>query len=144
MSKMLEVNIQTVNDKIKFACRAENKPEIITDFYPPIGGGEGYTSLELLLTSLSTCVTTTLLLALRGRMKKSVSSASAKATGRMRDEHPRILDEITLEITLVSSDLARSEVDIALAAVEQQICPVWAMLKGNTRIEVKYVIQAEN
>lgn len=144
MSHQLEISVRTVDEKVKFACKAESKPEIITDFYPPLGTGEGYTSLELLLTSLATCLTTVVLGVLRNRFKKSVSGASVKASGRMRDEHPRILDLIELELVIVSDEVTEEQVKQALDAAEQQICPVWAMLKGNTNIGVNFSIKKSN
>jgi len=48
----LKTSVVLLNKKAKFSCSADNKPEIIIDYTPPVGDGEGYTSLELLLLEL--------------------------------------------------------------------------------------------
>jgi hypothetical protein len=42
----LSAKIKLINQGIKFSCSSENYPEIITDYYPPLGKNEGYKSLN--------------------------------------------------------------------------------------------------
>ncbi len=137
----LEINLHTVNNKVKFVSNAENKPEIIIDYIPPIGDGEGYTSLELLLISFSSCISTALLTILRSRMHKNVASLKTNAKGIVREEHPRALSHIQLEMIFESPDVEEADVEKALTVSEEKLCPVWAMLKGNVEISVSYVIE---
>jgi hypothetical protein len=52
-SKELNASITLINDKLHFkATVGENEP-ISIDYTPPFGNNLGYTSLELLLLSLS-------------------------------------------------------------------------------------------
>lgn len=141
MSKdLLEVSLRTVNDKVKFAASSGDNAEISVDYIAPVGGGEGYTSLELLLVSFASCVSTLLLAFLRSNMKKSVSSLQAKAFGTVRSEHPKALSHIRLELTIHSPDAQESDVNTVLKAAESKFCPVWAMIKGNVEIEVVFSI----
>ncbi len=42
----LEASVTLVNDKIKFSGTAGENPPVAIDYTPPIGDGEGYTSLS--------------------------------------------------------------------------------------------------
>ena len=136
----LEVNLQTINDKIKFSAKSRSNPEVVIDYFPPFGDGEGYTPLELLLFSFASCVSSTLAILLRGKMRRNVSSIKATAKGKVREEHPKAISEIHLELCIYSEDTEESDVNKSLAALEDKICPVWAMLKGNVEIETEYTI----
>jgi len=48
----LSAKIKLINQVIKFSCSSENYPEIITDYYPPLGKNEGYKSLQLFFDKL--------------------------------------------------------------------------------------------
>lgn len=139
-SNLLEVSLRTINDKVKFIASSRENPVLTVDYFPPVGGGEGYTSLELLLISFSSCLGTALLTILRNRMRKTVTALRVNAKGVQREEHPMSLSKIMLEIELESPDLERDDVDKALTVSEQRICPVWAMIKGNTEVSVNYKI----
>lgn len=133
----LSVKLHTIDDKVMFSATSRENPELIIDYFPPVGTGKGYTSLELLMLSLGSCLSTTLLTLLRYRMKKTVSNISVSAEGTMREEHPRILEHITVFLNIESMDLSEEELQEALKIAENTLCPVWAMLKGNTTVEVK-------
>jgi len=132
----LEINLHTVNDKVKFLSNSRDNQEISIDYFPPIGNGEGYTSLELLIISFSSCISSTLLTILRALMHKNVVSLKINAKGFIRDQHPKS----QLELTLKSQDVEEADVKKALALAEEKLCPVWAMLKGNVEISVSYFI----
>jgi len=140
----LEVSLNTVNDKVRFSAAAGENPEVFIDYFPPLGDGEGYTSLELLLISFASCASTTVLGYLRSILKKSVSSLQAKAAGDVRADHPKVLRNIDLSLTIQSEDVAESDVEMALKAAETRLCPVWAMLKGNVEIHIGYTIERQN
>jgi putative redox protein len=136
----LEINLHTINDKVKFVSNSRNNPEISIDYFPPIGNGEGYTSLELLLISISSCISTTILTLLREKMHKNVATLKTNTKGVVRDEHPRALTHIQVEMIFESQDVEEADIKAALAVSEEKLCPVWAMLKGNVEISVSYVI----
>ncbi len=136
----LEISLHTVNDKVKFVSNSRDNPEISIDYFPPIGTGEGYTSLELMIISFSSCISSTLLTILRALMHKNVASLKINAKGFLRDQHPKALSHIQLEMTFESQDVEEADVKKALALAEEKLCPVWAMLKGNVEISVSYVI----
>jgi len=140
----LEVSLKTVNDKVRFSATAGENPEVLIDYFPPFGDGEGYTSLELLLISFMSCASTTVLGYLRSVLKKSVSSLQAKAEGDVCADHPKALRNIDLSLSIHSEDVVESDVEMALKAAETRLCPVWAMLKGNVEIRVAYYIERQS
>ncbi|MHB8918229.1 MAG: OsmC family protein [Desulfocucumaceae bacterium] len=76
---------------------------ITFDFSPPIGDGQGYTGLELLLMSFSGCVAATVLYLLR-KMGKNISELTVNANGIRRDQPPIKFQKIFLEFILTSED----------------------------------------
>ena len=138
-SKELRVSICLVNDKLHFkGTVAENDP-ISIDYTPPLGDNLGYTSLELLLLSLSSCVGSSVLTFLR-KMRKTITGLEINATGLRREEHPTCFSKIILNINLTSSDTKEEDLEKVIKLSEETYCPVWALLKGNVEVEVMYTI----
>ena len=136
----LEIKLQSIDDKAKLSASSRENPELIVDYFPPIGTGQGYTSLELLLISFASCISTTLVALLRAKMKKNVSGITAIAKGAVKEEHPKALSHIQLALTIQSDDITEADVKQALAVSEEKLCPVWAMIKGNVTIDVSFAI----
>lgn len=137
----LTVKMKTLDEKTMFSATARENPEIIIDYFPPIGSGKGYTSLELFMTSLGSCLSSTLLSLLRYRMNKNVDGVVVEAKGTVREEHPRALKHILLNLTFKSKELTKAEALEALKAAEDKMCPVWSMIKGNVEVEVEIEIE---
>jgi putative redox protein len=102
-SKELNTSISLINEKLNFRGLAENNIPISIDYTPPLGDNLGYTSLELLLLSLSSCVGSAVLTFLR-KMKKTISALDIHSKGIRREDHPTGFRTIYLEINLKSSD----------------------------------------
>lgn len=136
----LTVKMHTIDEKTMFSVTSRENPEIIIDYFPPIGTGNGYTSLELFMISFGSCVSTTLLSLLRYRMRKKVDGVVVEVQGTVREEHPRALKHILLTLTLKSKELSEAEALEALKAAEDKMCPVWSMIKGNVDVDVKIEI----
>jgi uncharacterized OsmC-like protein len=86
----LIVNIHRTNQKVHFEAISDRNPGRVIpfDYAPPVGDGDGFAGLELLLASFAGCVSTTIVFLL-GRMGKQVSSYDARAeaceaSGRLR------------------------------------------------------------
>jgi len=136
----LNVKLQTIDEKAMFSATARDNPEIILDYFPPVGTGKGYTSLELFMISFASCVSTTLLSLLRYRKRKQVDGVVADVQVTVREEHPKALKHILLNLTLKSKELSEAEVLDMLKVAEEQVCPVWSMIKGNVDVDVKIEI----
>jgi len=143
-SAILYTEIKLVNDKIHFIGKAKDYEPVSIDYSSPIGDDLGYTSLELFLLSLSSCIGSSLALLLR-KMNKTVSGLEIKVQGVRRTQHPTSFEKITLEIFIASDDITPQAVDRALALSEDSICPVWAMIKNSVEVETRYaIVKTEN
>ena len=140
MSEQLMVTASLMNQKVKFKGESRSNPEIILDYTPPIGDGEGYTSLELLLISLASCSGTSITLLLR-KMRKDVSGLKINVRGNRREQHPTSFDKIFLEFNLVSKDAEDADFEKVIKLSEESICPVWNMIKNNVEISYEYKIE---
>lgn len=136
----LTINLKTIDEKTMFSATARENPEVIIDYFPPIGTGKGYTSLELLMISFGSCISSTLLSLLRYRMKKKVDGVVVEVQGTVREEHPRALQNILLNLNFKSKELSKDEVMEVLKAAKDKMCPVWSMIKGNVDVDVNIEI----
>ena len=139
MSEQLSVTASLINEKVKFKGVSGSKPEVILDYTPPIGDGEGYTSLELFLVSLASCSGTAIAMLLR-KMKRDVSGLSISVKGDRREQHPTYFEKIHLEFSLISKDAEAADLEKAVRLSEESICPVWNMIKNNVEISYEYNI----
>lgn len=99
----------------------------------------GLTPLRVLLASLAGCSCSTLAALLR-KMRQPVTSVAVEVHGSRRDEHPTVLTHIDLLFTVSGEGVDGHAVDKALALAEEQLCPVWAMLRPGTEITHSYRI----
>ena len=119
---------------------ADDGEHSITMDYPMPGaatGLAGIAPLKVLLASLAGCSGTTLALVL-GKMRQPVSGIEVDVRAVRRDEHPTVYTEIALEFTVTGAGVDPTAVERAIAVAEEQLCPVWAMLKDGTPIRTSY------
>jgi len=103
---------------------------------------QGFSPLELLLTSLAGCsgqVTVGLL----KRMGQEVKDLTVHARGEKREIHPAVLTSIELEFEFRGGKLDGASVEKALALSEERFCPVWAMVKASAPIKATYRLVAD-
>lgn len=131
----INIKLKTIDDKAMFSAVARDNPEIIIDYFPPVGSGNGYTSLELLMASFASCVSTTILTLLRHKMQKTVHGISINVDGTVREDHPKALKHMLVDLDIKAIDLSEADVQHALKIAEDSFCPVWAMIKGNVTID---------
>jgi len=139
-NELLKANIHLINDGIKFSCKSNDNPEIITDYYPPLGNNEGYKPLELFLISFGTCVSGTIIPLLR-RFKKSIDKYFVDIVGIRRNEHPTSFEKIIISILIYSKDVEDTDLEKAIKMSEDKYCPIWSMIKNNVEVEIKYKIE---
>jgi len=138
-SKGLTSSVKLVNDRLHFEGVVEGNNPVSIDYIPPLGDNLGYTSLELLLLSLSSCLGSAMLLFLR-RMQKAISGFEITATGLRNQDHPTGFESILMTIHLKSSDASEADLKKVAALAEEKYCPVWSMIKGNVIIDLEYTI----
>jgi putative redox protein len=133
--KELTASLRLVNDKLHFEGNVHGNDPVSIDYIPPYGDNLGYTSLELLLLSLSSCVGSAVLIFLR-KMKKTITGLEIQATGIRKEEHPTGFKTITLAIRINSKDTTTDDLDTVLKLSEESYCPVLSMVKGNVEINI--------
>ena len=139
MGERLEARAELTNEKVRFKVVTGSRPELICDYAPPLGDGQGYTGLELLLMSLCACSGTSVAALLR-QMKKRIDKFEVRGSGIRRDEHPTAFKTISLEFILNSEDVREPDIQKAIQLSQESICPVWALLKNNVEITAGYKI----
>jgi uncharacterized OsmC-like protein len=123
-----------LQEKMRFLGQASGEQSVVIDYPPPLGDDAGLRGgLELLLMSLAACAGQTTVSLLR-RMHQPVEGCVVEARGQRRDEHPTVLTDIQLTFTFRGPGLDPAAIQRAISMGEAQYCPVWAMLKGGTRI----------
>jgi putative redox protein len=133
------ISLVTLNNaRLQFKGSVPGNEPVLIDYIPPFGDNLGYTSLELLLLSLSSCVGTAILVILR-KMQKSIKGFEISSVGHRREEHPTGFKSINLEVNLQSDDLDTETMEKIIGLVEG-ICPLLSMLKGNVEIGYSFKI----
>ncbi len=135
----LIISVTSTNEKMQYEANCDTNDKIQVDYLPPWGDGKGYTSLELLLISLSSCIMSTVGAMLKGKNKK-VEQIKGKAHGYRSTEHPKGFKSIKLCIELHSNDIKIEEVEKVLEIAEKSVCPVWNMMDKSIEIEVDFKI----
>lgn len=141
MAEQLEVTVNSTNQKLGYTGVLRSLPPITIDYIPPLGDGQGYMPLELVLMSLAACSGETVAFLLR-KMGKNISGVKVNAKGIRREQHPTSFQRIILEFILTSEDTKDSDIQKAIQISEESLCPVWAMLKNNVDIVPEYKIIA--
>lgn len=138
-SKELSASVKLINDKLNFSGIVEGNNPISIDYIPPLGDNLGYTSLELLLLSLSSCLGSAMLLFLR-RMQKTISEFEITANGVRNEDHPTGFKSILMRIHINSQNVNEADLKKVIGLAEEKYCPVLSMVKGNVVIDYEYEI----
>ena len=102
---------------------------------------DGFSPLELLLTSLAGC-SGQVAVGLLKRMGQEVKDLTVHAHGVKKEVHPTVLTSIELEFEFRGGRLDPASVEKALALSEERFCPVWVMLKSSVPIKATYRLVA--
>ena len=140
-----EVTVNLTNQKVQFTGISKSNLDrpIAFDFKPPIGDGQGYNGLELLLMSFAGCSGTAIAYLLR-KMGKSISGLKVNAKGIRRDQPPIKFERVFLEFILNSKDTKDADIQKAIQLAEDSVCPVWQMVKNNVEVSTEYKIIASS
>jgi putative redox protein len=138
-----EVTVNLMNQKVLFTGISKSNPEhpVTFDFKAPLGDGQGYNGLELLLMSFAGCSGTTIVYLLR-KTGKNISGMKVNAKGLRRDQPPIKFEKIFLEFILNSKDTKDADIQKAIHLAEESVCPVWQMVKNNVSVTTEYRINA--
>ncbi len=137
MAKEVKADV-VFSEGMKFEGRSDRAGKTVAiDFTPEGEPIDGFSPLELLLTSLAGCsgqVTVGLL----KRMGQEVKDLTVHARGVKKEIHPTVLTSIELEFVFRGGRVDGASVEKALALSEERFCPVWAMVKASAPIKATY------
>jgi putative redox protein len=139
MPEPLEVTVHSTNQKLGYTGALRSLQPIAIDYVPPLGDGQGYLPLEMLLMSLASCSGGVVGLLLK-KAGKTVTGIKVNAKGMRREQHPTSFRNIHLEFIVTSADIKDEDMQKSLKLAEESLCPVWAMVKGNAEITATYEI----
>src|SRR5512145_1876302 len=110
-----QVTVNLTNNKVQFTGISPANPDcpIVFDYKPPIGDGNGYNGLELLLMSLAGCSGTAITFLLR-KMGKDISGLTVDAKGIKRDQPPIKFEKIFLKFIISSKDAKDADIRRAI------------------------------
>jgi len=133
-----EIKLNLKNDKVKFEAYSTAHPDmkIFFDYKQPIGDGNGFNGLELLLLSLSGCSATAVVHLLK-KMKKEVAEFKVFAKGERTSAPPVKFKKIKLVFVLGSTNTTIEELKKCISMSEDSVCPVWQMIKNNVEVETE-------
>jgi putative redox protein len=94
----------------------------------------GLTPLQMLLASLAACSINSVMAVLQRRLNQPVTGLEVDAHALRKHEHPTVLTEIQLDFLVKGAGVDPS----ALKLSEEQLCPVWNMLKRSTPIRASF------
>jgi putative redox protein len=139
-SKELTASVTLINEKLNFLGVVNGNSPVSIDYIPPFGDNLGYTSLELLLLSLSSCIGSAMLLFLR-RMQKTILEFEITANGVRNEDHPTGFKSIVINVHVKSPDVNEADLTKVVGLAEEKYCPVWSMIKGNVSIDFVFNIE---
>lgn len=105
--------------------------------------GAGLTPLQMLLASLAACSANSMMAVLKRRLNQPVDGLEVETHAVRRQEHPTVLTDISLEFLVQGHGIDPNAVSLALKLTEEQLCPVWNMLRGTTPIRASFRLVEE-
>ena len=132
MKEIINASVEWT-DKLHFWGQGDFGERVAVDYSPPLGDGQGYGGLDLLLMGLVACGAQTAM-SLFIKMKQDVTKFTVSGTGKRTTEHPTVLTDITIDFVVEGNGLSTELIEKAIRLSEEKYCPVWAMLKPSVKI----------
>jgi putative redox protein len=139
MKEILTASVEWT-DKLHFWGKGDFGHPVPVDYSPPLGDGQGYGGLDLLLMALVACSAQTAM-SLFIKMKQDVTKFTVSATGKRTTEHPTVLTEIKVEFAVEGNGLSTELIEKAIRLSDEKYCPVWAMLKPS--VSISYTVSVK-
>jgi Predicted redox protein, regulator of disulfide bond formation len=95
--------------------------------------------MELVLVALAGCMGVDLSHILSKKRQK-VQDINIKVVGKRRDEHPRVYDDIELEVEVYGEGINPKAVENAVKLSVEKYCSVSAMLRNSVNIQVRWKV----
>ena len=138
-SRELVASVKLVNTRLRFEGTAGCNQPVIIDYISPLGDNSGYTSLELFLLSLTSCIGSAVLTFLR-KMNRTIEGCRINARGVRKEVHPTGFSKVYISLEIESADVTDIDMQKVIRLSEETYCPVWSMIKGNVETELTFNI----
>ena len=139
MKNQLDVSLQVVDDRVRFSASAANRQPILIDY---LGDDrQSHTSLELLLMSAASCLSTAVKMMATRRLRKEIAEMRVTATGIRKEALPTDFTDMTINLVCISEDLTQSELDGLVRIAEETACPVFAMLHPDLEPKINATVR---
>jgi putative redox protein len=137
MSTLLSVH--AVHQGAMRVQAGNGKHDVVMD-YPlrPDEQSAGFTPLQMLLASLAACSANSLMIVLKRKLNQPVEGLEVDVQGVRSEQHPTVLTKINLDFAVKGASVSRDAVECAIKISEDQLCPVWNMLKVGTPITATF------
>jgi putative redox protein len=139
MKEILTASVEWT-DKLHFWGKGDYGQAVPVDYSPPLGDGQGYGGLDLLLMGLVACAGQTAM-PLFFKMQQNVTKFTVSGVGKRTTEHPTVFTDIKVEFLIEGSNLSKELIEKAIRLSEEKYCPVWAMLKPSAKISYTVTIK---
>lgn len=136
---MTEFSIRAVHHGGMRVIAGDGFHHVTMDY--PFGASEmaaGLTPLQMLLASLAACSANSVMAVLQRRLNQPVTGLEIDAHALRKHDHPTVLTEIELEFLVKGAGVDPNAISMALKLSEEQLCPVWNMLKASTPIHASF------
>ncbi|MFT7157403.1 MAG: putative OsmC-like protein [Parvicella sp.] len=137
----MEITITKTNEKYGFTS-SNGKVEIPIIASPELSGdANGFRPMELVLSSLGSCLSIDILLILE-KQRHVIDFYNVKVSGTRKDEIPSTFDEILVEIH-ITADIPANKVERAIQLAIEKYCSVYQILQHSANINYKYYLNDE-
>lgn len=134
----MEVKIKQVNPNFTFiATNGEVETSIVAK--PDLSENtQGFRPMELMLSSLGSCMSIDVLLILQ-KQKQEVKNYEVTVTGKRADSVPSIFTHIELHFQL-EGKVDESKLERAINLSKDKYCPAFAIISKTANIQYKYTV----
>lgn len=137
----MSAEIYLTDDRVGFEGALPVGGMLRMDAAPPVGKGEGDAALTLFLMSLASCAGITAASLIRDRVRRDLQGMRVSVRGNLKPAHPKAFEEVWVHLVITSQDLTEAEMERVIDSSENKLCPVLAMIRGNVKTHVTYVIE---
>jgi putative redox protein len=129
----VEITMELVDGKVKLRGISKTRPDtpVIFDYLPPLGTGDGFVGIEMMVMSFAGCVSTAIIGFLK-RRGKALRSYEMTIRG-IKHEDPLFLEAIEFTAVLGAENVTQDELADVLAIAEK-ISPAWIAIRGNVKV----------
>jgi putative redox protein len=138
LANVVKLQLETVQEGLRFLCRTEGGPTAVSDSGP---GRIAPSPVEMLLFALAGCHGMDVISILR-KKRQSVAAYAIEVSGDRRDEHPKSFTRIEIVHRFAGKDLNPKAIQEAIDLSHHKYCSVHASLDPRITVVNRFEIEA--